>query len=214
MECMFSGDQTSNEEHILPRWMQRRFKLENETYTLPNGATLRYKHAKVPVAGNHNARFGKIEHALSCGTATAQEIYLWAFKIHIGLIFRNSNLKVDIKSLSASNFWELKDFGNEIWLFRQLYATWSTGGSIYPNPFGTVLEMKALPSQLNFDFIHNMKSGTLLFQLDDKVIFIVLYDQGIAANSNIATQFEAHRQRIASLPLDEQEAHGSVAQRV
>jgi hypothetical protein len=214
MDCMFSGEETSNQEHVIPRWMQRRFKLKNQTYTLPNGTTIRYKHAKIPVATEHNNRFSAIEQRISANTASNQEIYLWAFKVHIGLIFKNSSLKIDIRAPSSPNFWTLEGFGREIWLFQKLYAVWSLEGSISPDPFGTVLRMKALTPEPGFDFIHNMQSGTLFFQLGDEAIFVVLYDLGMGATSNIAGQFEYHRQVISALAADLQSDQGFMAQRV
>ena len=127
MKCLFSGEETSSEEHVVPRWMQRRFSLANQTYNLPNGTPIAYRNAKVPAAQAHNTKFGEIEDRLSRGVATLQEIYLWAFKIHVGLIHRSASLRIDIRSPSAPNFWKLEGFGQEIWLFQKLYAIWAAG---------------------------------------------------------------------------------------
>ncbi|OBQ94336.1 hypothetical protein A9K66_27710 [Mesorhizobium sp. AA23] len=74
--------------------------------------------------------------------------------------------------------------------------------------------MKALTPTPGFDFIHNMQSGTLFFQFGSEAVFVVLYDLGIGAHSNIAEQFEYHRGFIASQPTDEQQEKGFLAQRV
>ena len=214
MKCLFSGEETSSEEHVVPRWMQRRFSLANQTYNLPNGTPIAYRNAKVPAAQAHNTKFGEIEDRLSRGVATLQEIYLWAFKIHVGLIHRSASLRIDIRSPSAPNFWKLEGFGQEIWLFQKLYAIWAAGGAIEPDPFGTVLRMKALTPQPSFDFIHNMQSGTLFFQLGDEVLFVALYDQARAMTSNIAEQFEYHREVIPAAPADQQAEQALIAQRV
>lgn len=214
MDCMFSGDAATNEEHVLPRWMQKRFNLGDQTYNLPNGTTIQYKHAKVPVAQEHNSRFGSIEDRVARGVANPQELYLWAFKIHVGLIHRSSTLKVDIRSPSSPSFWDLKGFGQEIWLFQKLYAVWANNGDISPDPFGTVIHMKALTPQPCFDFIHNMQSGTLFFQLGDDVLFVVLYDQGLISRSNVRKSFEYSRQFIPTLPVEMQQDKAFVGQRV
>ena len=214
MQCMFSGNETSNDEHILPRWMQRRFNLGDETYNLPNGTTIKYKYAKIPVAAEHNARFGKIEDRISRGAATLQEIYLWAFKIHVGLIYKSSSLKVDIRSPASPSFWDVKDFGHEIWLFRALYSAWAKNGQITPNPFGSVIRMKALTPKPNFDLVHNLQSQTIFLQLGEEVLFVALYDHGRLAYSNIQKQFEHHRQRIQEMPVEKQMDHAVFTQRV
>jgi hypothetical protein len=214
MKCLFSDEETSSEEHVLPRWMQKRFSLANQTYNLPNGTPIAYRNARVPAAQAHNTKFGEIEDRLSRGVAPLQEIYLWAFKIHVGLIHRSASLRIDIRSPSSPNFWKLEGFGQEIWLFQKLYAIWAAGGTIQPDPFGTVLRMKALTPQPSFDFIHNMQSGTVFFQLGDEVLFVALYDQARAMTSNIAKHFEYHRQVIAAAPADQQAEQAMIAQRV
>ena len=48
-ECMFSGEVADSEEHVIPRWLQRRFGLWEQEVLLPNQTTFRYANAKVPV---------------------------------------------------------------------------------------------------------------------------------------------------------------------
>ncbi|MBB4001269.1 hypothetical protein [Aurantimonas endophytica] len=148
------------------------------------------------------------------GSATPQEIYLWAFKVHIGLIHRNASLKVDIRSPSSPFFWEIGDFGSEIWLFRRLYQVWSMGGTICPDPFGTVLRSRALTRAPSFDFVHNLQSGTLFFQLGEEVVFVALYDKGALASSNVAEQLEYHRDFLSTAPSQDGDDLGWAAQRV
>ena len=214
MQCMFSGDETSNDEHILPRWMQRRFNLGDQTYNLPNATTIKYKYAKIPVAASHNTEFGKIENKISRGVATLQEIYLWAFKIHIGLIYKSSTLKVDIRLPASSSFWDVKDFSKEVWLFRALYSVWAKNGRISPNPLGSVIRMKALTPKPSFDLVHNLQSQTIFLQMGEEVLFIALYDHGRLARSNVQKQFEHHRQAIQAMPAEKQMDHAIFAQRV
>lgn len=214
LDCMFSGEETSNDEHIIPRWMQRRFDLAQQTYNLPNGTRIQYRHAKIPVAQSHNTRFSQIEDRISRNEATSEEIFLWAMKVHIGLIYRSASLKIDIRVPTSPTFWTPNDFGQEVWLFRTLYKVWSEGGTISPNPFGTVFRAKALTPQPDFDFIHNMQAGVLFFQLGDEIILVVLYDQGRNAQSNIAQQFEGHREYLNGMPTDDRQDAGFVGQRV
>lgn len=214
MDCMFSGETTTNEEHVLPRWMQRRFGLANQTYHLPNGTQIAYRNAKIPVSDAHNTTFGRIETRMAQGVATDQEIYLWAFKIHVGLIYKNAGLKVDIRAPDSPMFWSLDGFGNEIWLFRKLYEVWASGGSVSPNAFGSVIRMKALTPSPSFDFVHNLQTGVVFFQLGDEVIYVALYDQGRLATSNVPQQFEWARQRLSALPATEDITQAFYAQRV
>lgn len=214
MDCMFSGEAADSKEHIIPAWMQRRFNLANQTHMLPNGTTIRYALATVPVAAAHNARFGEIEDRIANGRASDQDIYLWAFKIHIGLIYRNSNLKLNIRSPSSPKFWSLTSFEDEIWLFQQLYAVWAQDGDIQPNPFGSVIRVPAFDLSAPFDFIHNMQAETVMFQLGGELIFVALYDQGRLSRSNIGKMIEHHRGVIAAMPEKERAEAAFVGHRV
>jgi hypothetical protein len=213
VKCMFSNEGTSSEEHVLPQWMQKRFSLANQTYNLPNGSQIAYRNAKVPAAAAHNGKFGEIEDRLSRGVASLQDVYLWAFKVHIGLIYRSASLRIDIRSPTSPNFWNVEGFGQEIWLFQQLYSIWARGGTIEPDPFGSVFRMRALTAAPRFDFIHNIQSGTMFFQLGDDVIFVALYDQARALTSNMSAQLEWHRGYISTLPENQRDDAAFMAQR-
>lgn len=214
MDCMFSGEAADSKEHIIPGWMQRRFGLANQTHVLPNGTKIRYALATIPVATAHNAKFGEVETRIAEGRASDLDVYLWAFKIHIGLIHRNSNLKVDIKSPLSPKFWSLNSFSDEIWLFQQLYKVWAAGGSIEPNPFGSVIRVKAFDDTAPFDFIHNMQAEIIMFQLGGELIFVSLYDKGRLADSNIKQMLDYHRDRIANLPAEERSEAAFIGHRV
>lgn len=98
---MFSGELADDNEHVIPRWLQRRFNLWGQEVILPNETTFRYAKAKVAVRRKHNGTFGKIETRMAEGRFSLQEAYLWALKIHIGMMWLDSRLK-----------WERKDLGS------------------------------------------------------------------------------------------------------
>ncbi|WP_426028000.1 hypothetical protein [Brevundimonas sp. TWP2-3-4b2] len=212
--CMFSGEPVSNDEHIIPKWMQRRYNLANQTYHLPNGSKIAYRNAKVPVAEEHNSKFSEIEGRISDGSASLKDIYLWAFQIHIGLIYKDSALKVDIKNPGAETFWNVDDFDEEIQIFRQLYSAWRGGLNIEPKPFGSVFVLDAVTPEDDFDFIHDLRSGHLFFQLGHQIVFVSLWDQCDGMISNIPDVIEGYRAFVSSLPLEERQTRAYVGQRV
>lgn len=212
-QCLFSGEPTQNEEHVIPRWMQRRYGLANQTYHLPNGSKIAYRNCKVPAAEAHNGRFGKIEERLATGDATLQEIFLWALKVHIGLIFKDATLRTDIRNPAAGTFWDVEDFGQEVQLFRHLYEVWSNGGWFDPDPFGTVIVVDAITPNADFDFIHQLQSGTLFFQLGRQLIFVSLWDQAAGMSLNTEAILEHHRTVVAGMPEERRQEIGYVAQR-
>jgi len=200
---------------FIPRWMQSRFNLQNQTVVIPNGTTLQYRYLKVPVASKHNGNFGRIEQRISQGIYSPQEVYLWALKIHIGFIFRDASLKFDRRSPDSDTIWNIDDFTTEIEVFRMLYALWSKGGTIKPDPFGSVFILDALTPEPEFDLIHCARSGTVLLQLGSKVIFVSLWDQGDGLAANLLEQWERyHKPTVARAPADRRQDTGHVAHHV
>lgn len=100
--CLFSGLKPDNHEHVIPDWLQRRFKLQNAKYKLPNASGLDYRHAKVPANKAYNDMFGRIESRISQNKFVWEEVYLWLFKIHIGLMYRDTSLRSDVRDPKAT----------------------------------------------------------------------------------------------------------------
>jgi hypothetical protein len=215
MECMFSGEVADTDEHVIPQWMQSRYNLYNQVVVIPNGTPLQYRYVKVPVSSKNNATFGKVENRISRAIYLPQEIYLWALKIHIGFIFRDATLKFDRSRSDSMTIWNIDDFSTEIEIFRALYSVWEKGGTIDPDPFGSVVILDALTPEPEFDFIHCVRSGTIMFQLGTKIIYVSLWDQGDGLKANLLEQWEQyHKPTVASVPKDRKQAFGHAAHHV
>ena len=110
MNCIFTGKAANSEEHVIPLWLQSRFNLSEQTMFIPNGTTLKYKLHKVPADKDANGLFGDIENRISQGKFDPMEVYLWALKIHIGCIYRDSSLRFDIKDPTSPSILNVTDF--------------------------------------------------------------------------------------------------------
>ncbi len=95
--CIFSGMDANTEEHVIPDWLQRRYNLQHAKYKLPSASGLDYRHAKVPAKEKFNREFGAIENRISQNKFVWEEVFLWLFKIHIGLMYRNTSLRSNVK---------------------------------------------------------------------------------------------------------------------
>jgi len=102
MKCIFTGKDADSSEHVIPRWLQMRLGLADQTMIIPNGTTLKYKHHRVPAETEANNRFGLIEERMSRGIFDPAEVYLWALKLHIGCVHRDASLRFDIKGPELS----------------------------------------------------------------------------------------------------------------
>jgi hypothetical protein len=191
-ECMFSGEVADTYEHVIPKWLQRRFDLWNQELVLPNGTSLPYRQVKVPVKGSDNNRFSTIEKSMAGGSFSAEQAYLWALKIHIGLIYRDATLR-RVRAVSDSPMiLNAGDFATEILLFRELYDIWKSGGRTDPSPFGSVYILDSLRGNREFDFFHCLVTGTVGVNLGDKFLVVFLWDQGDGSRSNSIDIWQRH----------------------
>lgn len=200
-ECMFSGAVADSEEHVIPRWLQRRFSLSNQEVVLPNQTTFRYAKAKVPVKTEHNRAFGVIENRMAEGIFTLQEAYLWALKIHIGMMWLDARLKRERKDPGSKTILKGTDFSKQVLMFRQLYTNWANGGETVPNPFGSVflLEGGLIPNE--FDLFHCMISGALGISIDHRFLFVLLWDRAeVMQGCALRDWYRTHKPRIQSSP--------------
>lgn len=190
MECMFSGSEADTEEHVIPKWLQNRFNLWNQKLTIPNNTTLPYRQVKVPVLLEHNNAFSVIEKNIERGIFNKNEVYLWALKIHIGLIYRDASLKIDRKIKESPAILNVNDFTTEVFLFRALYKNWRNGGRTTPSPFGGVFIQDTLMNHSHFDLFHCIVTGTVGVNLGSKFIVVFLWDQNDSENSSILKQWD------------------------
>jgi len=200
MKCIFTGKDADTSEHVIPKWLQKRFSLSNQMMVIPNGTALKYKHHRVPADTDANNLFGKIEKRISQGTFDPAEVYLWALKIHIGCIYRDASLRFDVKESTSPFILDAADFDQEIWLFQQLFHNWANGGHTDPSPLGSVFVVDSLNPTSDFDFMHCLTTGTVGVDIGGKFVLVLLWDQGDASHSNILdlwTQY--HVPRVKSL---------------
>lgn len=203
MKCLFTGRETDSFEHVIPRWLQKRFHLENQTVMIPNGTSLQYKHLKVPAASEPNKKFGQIENRISRGILDHSELYLWALKLHVGFIYRDSALRFDIKSPEAPFILDVGDFAQEIWFFQQLYENWANGGTTIPSPFGSVFVVDSLNPVPEFDFFHCIVTGAVGVEIGGKFVLVFLWDQGDGSKANILDLWKQyHEPRVKGMADD------------
>lgn len=187
MKCLFSGEDPDTKEHVVPVWLQKRMKLGKETYKLPNNSFLQYRHAAVPAKSSHNKKFSEIESRISQGILKIEEVYLWALKIHVGLLAIDSNLRDDIKDPKSKTIIDLNGFGYHVNVFRTLYQNWANCGSTDPSLFGSVFILDSLTPEDHFDLVHCGYTGALGIDIGKKFIFVTFWDRGRTLKSNALT---------------------------
>jgi len=105
-QCFACGGQPTagQGEHIIPRWLQRRFSLFNQSLTLINGSRIPYRQLTIPCCETCNNGFLRnIENAVIAflekpnfnDTSPRVIIGRWLCKIFIGLLVKETTLLVD-----------------------------------------------------------------------------------------------------------------------
>ncbi len=198
---MFSGEEADSDEHVIPGWLQRRFGLWGQDVVLPNQTTFRYARAKVGVKTEHNQKFGLIENRMAEGRFNLQEAYLWALKIHVGMMWIDSRLKRERRDRNSSRILNIAQFSKQLLLFRHLYKKWANGGTTLPYPFGSVFLLEGALMPGEFDFVHCMISGAVGISIDDRFLVVLLWDLSEGMRGRALREWNLeHRSRIQNSP--------------
>jgi hypothetical protein len=113
-QCFACGTEpTSGQgEHIIPKWLQRRFDLFNQSLTLINGTRIPYRHLTIPCCEKCNNGFLRdIENAVISflespdfrNTGSRVILGRWLCKILIGLLVKETTLLLDRRDPSKGS---------------------------------------------------------------------------------------------------------------
>ena len=187
-----------NDEHVLPDWILRRYKLHDRIIKLPNATGFRYGEFKIPCCAECNSTMGdKFEKPISESfakgpQALSQELKVngpWRLFCWMSLIFVKAHLKDkylnfhrdrrkgDMK-ISELHSWE--DLHHIHCVARAFY----TGCELTPEVIGSllVLPAKIRPHFESFDYCDLSFAQTMLLRMDETAI-IAVFDDSQAALS-------------------------------
>lgn len=177
MNCLFSGEEADTKEHVIPLWLQNRMQLQHKHLMLPNSTALPYKNVVVPAKLEHNKKFSEIETRISKGIFNPEEVYLWAMKIHIGLLYKDSSLALDRKNPKSIKIGDLWSYEAELMFFRMLYQNWKEGGTTIPSPLGSVYILDSPTPEPAFDLMHCNITKILAIDIGSKLIYVNFWDR-------------------------------------
>ncbi len=112
----FLDEQNYSEEHIFPKWLQKRFDLWNKELVLLNETTIKYKNLKIPCCFNCNNIMGSnIEKLIEQGVSAGYDefikldkkiIFQWLNKISYGMLFKELSLKAKLNDPSSDTIYK------------------------------------------------------------------------------------------------------------
>jgi hypothetical protein len=107
--CFLCGRRLSkgnrSDEHVFPRWLQRRYDLWDKQLTLLNGTTITYRNLTIPCCRTCNSRHLApieriVKRAVEKGPSAVRRLskrtlFLWLSKILYGILFKEGLLRGD-----------------------------------------------------------------------------------------------------------------------
>lgn len=188
------GEKTFNDEHILPRWLLKKYDLFQKTITLPNETTVRYGTYTVSCCKDCNSLMGReietpISEVVQGGPDAINDFiasgHLLKVIIWMGLIFLKTHLKDRSLSLNLD-----KRLGTERiadgYEWEKLHHVHSvvrcffTGCFVEREAVGSFLSLpvRTEVSADQFDFADLYYEQTMLLRMGDLALLTVFDDSG------------------------------------
>ena len=193
MDCLFCGKKLNKKENskedVIPKWLQKYFNLENQRYfVLGAKREVKYGQLKVPACKECNNSWSRLENRLSNQKASLDDYYLWALKIHIGLIYKDSFLSKNIKNPKSHKIFSYKKNKFYFSFPRAIFeVVKSKSYKFYPSPLGSVILIDK-PKIMNkeFDLIHSILPEfpkSICISLQDKYLIVFFEDRNFVIDN-------------------------------
>ncbi len=189
--CFVCGVEKSaaafNDEHVVPKWVLKRFNLYDQVLTLPNGATVRYDRYKVPCCAACNSFLGEcVEVPMSKITAGGVStisthirehgpvlISTWLSLLYFKLHYRDIAIRYnrDLRK-GASAIGDLHEWENIHHVYSLAVAS-HTGVTVHPEVIGTLVVLQMAPPQVftaAFDLTDMTPGLSIMIRLGDAAI--------------------------------------------
>jgi hypothetical protein len=105
--------ETRTEEHVIPKWVQRKYHLWSERLGLLNDTSIQYRQLTIPCCNRcNNERLANLESTIESAVASGYEavvalpksaVFQWLAKIFVGLLYKDLLLPFDRSDRSTGN---------------------------------------------------------------------------------------------------------------
>lgn len=197
--CFICGANPSNkkfnDEHILPKWILKKYKLFSSQITLSNEQHYRYDRYKIPCCEECNKLYGKIvetpisdgfshgyNHACTFYKKHYRLIFIWLTLIFLKTHLKDKKFKFDPKKkTSIGDIYEWEKLHHLHCISRIPY----TKNLLGRKAIGSMLLVPAKKIDLypSFDFIDIYEGQTIFIRMDEIAIICVLNDSCSIINS-------------------------------
>jgi hypothetical protein len=185
---------TFNDEHIIPRWVLKRYDLFDKYITLPNGKTFRYGKYKIACCKSCNSFLGdNLEKKVSEGFSGSyydavnflndnhELVFTWICLLYIKTHLRDRTFKYDFKSdKKIGDDYDWEGLHHIHCIARSIYTNVSIENSVYGSMF--IFPCSELCEGEMYDYIDLYGTGTVLIRLGDFFIICVLNDSKMVSH--------------------------------
>lgn len=184
-QCVLCGTlhKKLSKEHIVPRWLQKYFNLNDQQLRLSNGTSIKYNQAVVPACHTCNSEiFSCLEKRIQESTASAMDYYLWALKVSYALSYKDTTLLIDRSNPDKGTVIpkEMVDVDSSI-IYSLFSLLSSDSKTVNPSPFGSVFVInKEVDKDTDFFLLHvPAPYRALAITLPDRILFVLFGDRGV-----------------------------------
>ncbi|MCF4097490.1 hypothetical protein [Maritalea mediterranea] len=215
--CGQAPNSNFNNEHVIPRWLQRLCGLQKETLTLPTGSHIKYGTYKISCCGSCNSRLGNyyenpISNILSGGFEKTRDYLMSEGKeklcCWLSLVFTKVHLR-DFKNRISPDLREDhevigdKHSLGELHHIHALARAGLFGISIDTKIFGSITIVRIdYSGEPTFDYCDNLLGRGILLRVNDLAIIHTFDDCG-AVSSMLEHQLAALNSPLSKLQLRE-----------
>lgn len=202
------------EEHVFPKWLQKKFDLWDQELFLLNGTSIKYRNLKIPCCRScNNELLSELENKIRIGFENGYDsfikieeydVFVWISKIFLGTIYKELFLYYDRKDKDAGYILTdefLKRYA--ILHFWLQFANRNDDKSFCP---GSVFVLKSqVPSNIKeqFDLVDDASNGVIYIRFGEIVIIADFLENGL---HKLALEDELKKlQHIVLHPLQSRE---------
>lgn len=190
--CFLCGSgltpRSGTEEHVFPRWLQRKFNLWNAELNLLNGTSIRYRQLRIPCCRTCNGNYlspleQRIRTALGAGVEAfgrldRAQVYQWLLKMFYGIMFKEMFLLLDRKDALSGPIMP-RDFFEDFRTSHGMLQSIRFQTEWLPNPPWSIFtfECHTYPElERNFDFYDSFVSMAVALRMGDTGVIACLQD--------------------------------------
>lgn len=196
--CFLCGDDLNDDnrtkEHVIPKWLQRRFNLWDQKIVLLNQTTISYRQLTIPCCSECNNDYlqpleDKIKEALENGVEEIRSLdknilFYWLGKIFFGMMYKELFLLYDLKNPDKGkllNPENIKKYQSHL-LFLQ--GIREAHKFIHFVPYSIYIVKTQKPSKIEekWDFYDNIVSMYIAIRMGEVGIVASLQDCGTSKN--------------------------------